>query len=111
MFEGFFDATLGKLFLIPDLWQFPTGLFVVSLILTGLITIIYKYTTNQERLKELKKEVKDLQKDRKLLKGDQQKLMELNKIFRCGCRIYPCQSGHFPDMKPPICIFKKMHQK
>ncbi len=68
MLEGFFDATLGKLFLLPDIGPFPTGLFLISLILTGIITLIYKYTTNQERLKEIKKEVKDLQKEMKILR-------------------------------------------
>ncbi len=54
------------------------SLIGISLIITVLITLAYKFLTNQQRMKELKAEVKDLQAKMKESKEDKDKLMQLN---------------------------------
>ncbi len=55
------------------------SLFILVLIITLLITLIYKYTTNQSLMKDLKGELKSLQKQVKELKDQPQKAMEVQK--------------------------------
>ena len=55
--ESFFDLIFGWAVNINPLF----GMVFISLILTLLVTLIYKYTTNQKAMKELKDELKSLQ--------------------------------------------------
>lgn len=57
MFDSFFNATLGHVLSLPE----PYGLMIVSLILTLLMTLAYKFFTNQTMMKQLKDEMKDMQ--------------------------------------------------
>jgi len=52
---------------------------IISAIITVLITVIYKFTTNQNLMKELKDEMKEFQKEMKELKEDPKKMMEVQK--------------------------------
>jgi uncharacterized membrane protein (DUF106 family) len=52
---------------------------IISAIITVLITTIYKFTTNQNLMKQLKGEMKEFQKEMKELKDDPKKMMEVNK--------------------------------
>jgi len=52
---------------------------IVVLILSFLMTIIQKYTTDQKTLKEIKKEQKEVQKQMKEFKNHPEKVMELQK--------------------------------
>lgn len=75
MFNSFFNAIFG--FLIN--WNPLGALIIISFILTALITIAYKYLTDQELMKSLKAELKELQQQMKEAKSDTQKLMQLQK--------------------------------
>lgn len=55
------------------------GMAVIVLIISFIITILQKYTTDQETLRELKKEQKILQEEMKKYKEHPEKIMELQK--------------------------------
>ena len=48
--------------------------------MTLLITLSYKFLTNQEVMKSLKQEIKDFQQQMKEHKDDSQKVMEIQKL-------------------------------
>ena len=73
--ESFFDLIFGWAVNINPLF----GMVFISLILTLLVTLIYKYTTNQKAMKELKDELKSLQGKMKEHKEDNSKMMEIQK--------------------------------
>jgi len=75
MLKEFFDLIFGWSIAIDPVF----GIFFVSLVLTFLITIVYKYVTNQEEMKSLKEEIKKLQEKMKLHKDDPKKAMEIQK--------------------------------
>jgi uncharacterized membrane protein (DUF106 family) len=75
MFEDFFNTIFGP---ILDLGP-ATSLLIISFLLTLVITIIYKYATDQKFMKEIKSEIKAIQKEIKLLKDNPKKMMEKNK--------------------------------
>ncbi|HLC56565.1 MAG TPA: EMC3/TMCO1 family protein [Candidatus Nanoarchaeia archaeon] len=52
---------------------------LVSLGLTLIVTLIYKFTTNQTVIKASKEEMKRIREELKANKGNNEKLMELNK--------------------------------
>jgi uncharacterized membrane protein (DUF106 family) len=55
------------------------GIILISVLLTLLITLFYKFFTNQELMKSLKKELKSLQKEMKTLKDNPEKFMKTQK--------------------------------
>ncbi|MBL7100892.1 MAG: DUF106 domain-containing protein [Nanoarchaeota archaeon] len=75
MFDNFFNLAFGPVMNLPD----PLNLFIVSFILTGLITLAYKYLSNQTKMKELKTEMKDMQKQMKEMKDQPSKVMSMQK--------------------------------
>jgi len=75
MLNSFFDSIFG--FLIS--WSPLTGLLVVSLILTLITSLSYKFLTDQKELKEQKDSISRLQKELKSLKDDPKKMMEKQK--------------------------------
>jgi len=60
-------------------WNLHWGMFFIILIITVITTLVQKYGTDQETLKELKKEQKALQKEMKQYRSDPKKTMELQK--------------------------------
>jgi len=72
MLNSFFDLIFGFLINLSPL----AGLLVVSLILTLITSLSYKFLTNQEEMKEQKDNISRLQKELKLLKDDPKKMME-----------------------------------
>jgi len=60
-------------------WNATLGLFIFSAALALILTLIQKYTTDQETLRELKKEQKMLQEQMKEFKEHPEKIMELQK--------------------------------
>lgn len=52
---------------------------IVSLLITIITTLVYKYTTDQKRLKEIKKEMKTLQEKQKKHRNDPKKVNEITK--------------------------------
>lgn len=69
------DAAFGWLLNLSYFW----AIVLLSFVLAMLISLIYKYTTNQSLMKDLKMEVKELQKEMKALKHDPQKMMQVQK--------------------------------
>ena len=70
-----FDPTAGAL---PN-WEMTIGMVLIVLILSIIITLIQKHTTDQVALKALKVEQKALQKEMKEAKSDPKKMTELQK--------------------------------
>ena len=69
------DPILGPLLNFPTLLAVIILSFVISLI----ITIVYKYTTNQDLMKQLKEEMKEFQREIKELKKDPERAMQVQK--------------------------------
>ncbi|MBI2208681.1 DUF106 domain-containing protein [Candidatus Woesearchaeota archaeon] len=81
VFENILNPVFTPFLNLPTLWAVILLSFLISLI----ITLIYKYTTDQNLMKSLKEEMKDLQKGMKELKNSperamqsQKKIMQLN---------------------------------
>lgn len=75
MLDSFFNAIFGWAINISPAF----GVFIVSIIMTLIVTIVYKYVTNQKKLKEMKEEMKVIRQEMKECKDDHQKLMALQK--------------------------------
>ena len=69
------DPSAGALLL----WDVSWGMTIIILIVTLIVTLAQKYATDQEALRELKKEQKAIQKQMKEFKEHPEKLMELQK--------------------------------
>ncbi|MBW2979975.1 DUF106 domain-containing protein [Candidatus Woesearchaeota archaeon] len=52
---------------------------VVALIVSVIITVVYKFTTNQSLMRDLKNELKEFQKEMKELRNHPEKAMEIQK--------------------------------
>jgi len=75
MLDAFFNSIFGKM-----IEASPLGaILLISLIVTLLTTLVYKYFTKQKVLKAMKEEMDDLRKQMKEFKNDTQKMMELQK--------------------------------
>jgi len=75
MFESIVNPIFAPLLKLPPL----AGILIISIVITVLITLIYKWTTDQNLMKQLKDEIKEFQKEAKTLKSDPQKAMEVQK--------------------------------
>ena len=74
-----FEALLDPIF-SPLLGMNPLiAVILISLIISIIITVVYKYVTDQKRMKELKDTIKTNQKRMKELKDDPKKVMEVQK--------------------------------
>lgn len=60
-------------------WNLNWGMLIIVLFITIITTIVQKYATDQDTLRELKKEQKDIQKQMKEFKDHPDKMMELQK--------------------------------
>lgn len=60
-------------------WNITLGMLVIVFIISSLTTVIQKYATDQEALRELKKEQKILQEEMKKYKDHPEKVAELSK--------------------------------
>lgn len=70
-----FDPSAGALLL----WNLNVGMLIIVFIISIITTLVQKYATDQDTLKELKKEQKEIQKQMKEFKNHPEKMMELNK--------------------------------
>ena len=75
IFESILNPIFSPLLKIPYLLSIILISFVISLI----IVVIYKYFTNQSLMKDLKDEIKDLQKQMKDLRDKPQDMMKIQK--------------------------------
>ena len=69
------DPILSPLLNLPPFW----AMLILSLIISVIITIIYKYTTDQKELKVIKEKQKKLQKQIKASSKEPEKVAKLNK--------------------------------
>lgn len=69
------DPTAGSLLNLNITW----GMLLVVVIISLIITLAQKYGTDQETLREIKKEQKEVQQEMKKYKHDPEKILELNK--------------------------------
>lgn len=60
-------------------WNYTYGMMALVLMITFIATLIQKYTTDQETLREMKKEQKILQGEMKKYRDQPEKMIELNK--------------------------------
>jgi uncharacterized membrane protein (DUF106 family) len=60
-------------------WNLNIGMLIIVLVISFITTIVQKYATDQDTLKELKKEQKEIQKQMKEFKNHPEKMMELQK--------------------------------
>lgn len=75
VFESLLDPVFNPLLSLAPLW----GLFIISLVISLIIVIAYKFMTDQNLMKILKEEIKSLQKEMKAFKHDPKKVMEMQK--------------------------------
>ncbi|MAG20304.1 hypothetical protein CL618_02625 [archaeon] len=73
--NSFFDYIFG--FLIS--WNKFVALIIISFILTLLITLVYKWLTDQHLIKTLKEDIKGHQEESKNHKENPEKLMQIQK--------------------------------
>ena len=69
------DPSAGKLLN----WNTTWGMLIIVFILTIITTLLQKYTTDQETLRQLKKEQKEIQEEMKKFRDNPDKVMELQK--------------------------------
>ena len=69
------DPSAGALLL----WDVSWGMTIIILVVTLIVTLAQKYATDQEALRELKKEQKQIQEEMKRFKEHPEKLMNLQK--------------------------------
>lgn len=74
-FESMLDSIFSPLLNLPTIWAVILLSFLISLI----ITVVYKYTTNQNLMKELKDEMKEFQREIKELRKEPEKAMAIQK--------------------------------
>jgi len=60
-------------------WNLNIGMLIIVFIISIITTIVQKYATDQDTLKELKKEQKEIQKQMKEFKNHPEKMMDLQK--------------------------------
>jgi len=74
-----FDTLLNPIF-SPLLRLDPLlAIIIISLVMSLMITVLYKYLTDQDLMKRLKAEIKELQKEMKTLKDNPKKMMAVQK--------------------------------
>ncbi len=73
--EKILDPVFGPLLGLPPFWIMLILSFFISLV----ITLIYKYTTDQKLMKELKDEIQGYQKEMKELRSNPEKMMDVQK--------------------------------
>ncbi|MBW2963287.1 DUF106 domain-containing protein [Candidatus Woesearchaeota archaeon] len=75
IFSGLLDPVLNPILVLGPFW----AILILSLIISLAITLVYKFATNQKKMKELKDEMKANQKKMKEMKNEPQKLMAMQK--------------------------------
>src|SRR3989344_2384950 len=69
------DVMFSPLLSLPPLW----AIFTIAILLSILVTLLYKRLTDQELMKTLKQDIKALQQEMKKLRDKPDKMMEVNK--------------------------------
>ena len=105
-FVDILDPIFSPLLNLPTLWAVILLSFLISLI----ITVVYKYTTNQNLMKQLKDEMKEFQREIKELKKEPEKAMAIQKKSMQTNMKYMMQSmkSTLYSILPIILIFNWM---
>lgn len=96
MFESFLNPIFNPLLNVPGI----VAIAVISLIVSLITILIYKFTTDQNLMKQLKEELNAFQKEMKELKDHPDKAMEVQKKAMATNSKYMMQS-----MKPTLFTF------
>ena len=75
VFENILNPVFSPLLNLPTLW----AVVLLSFLISVIITLVYKYTTNQDLMKQLKGEMKEFQKEIKELRKEPEKAMQVQK--------------------------------
>lgn len=75
VFENLLNPILGPLLKLNSL----VAVLILSLLVSLIITVIYKYTTNQSLMKDLKSQLKEMQKQMKELRSHPEEMMKVQK--------------------------------
>jgi uncharacterized membrane protein (DUF106 family) len=75
MLESFLDHVLSPLLRMQPL----LSIAIIAFIITIIITLIHKFTTDQKKMREIKDEMKGHQEEMKKYKNDPKKMMDINK--------------------------------
>lgn len=75
MLETIFDPIFNPLLSIGAFW----GVLIISLIISLVMTVIYKFTTDQHVMKELKSQLKKFQDEMKALRDNPSQMMDVQK--------------------------------
>lgn len=94
--ESLTEPILAPFLRLPPFWS----IFILSFLLSVLITLIYKVMTNQELMKSLREDMKKHQKEMKQLKNSPEKMMAVQKKVMQKNAKYMMQS-----FKPMIVTF------
>ena len=96
------DPTAGRLLE----YNINLGMIIISALITLFITVIQKYTVDNDMLRALKKEQKMLSEEIKQFKDHPEKLMELNKksLAKAG-EMMSLSMGSFMYTAIPIILF------
>lgn len=73
--HSIFNPTLGALLN----WNPTIGMLIIVVVISIITTLIQKYTTDQETLRDLKKQQKEINKKSQEFKHDPQKMLEIQK--------------------------------
>ena len=74
------DSFFNAIFFFKDLLHPALAVAVIAIILTAIVTLIYKLLTNQEEMRQMKEELKTLQKEIREQRKNPEKMMELQKL-------------------------------
>lgn len=75
MLDNFFNLILGWTLTLGNLYS----VIVLSFLITLLITVIYKYTSNQREMREIRDKQKQYQREMKELRDNPQEMMKKQK--------------------------------
>ena len=75
MFESILHPIFSPLLRLPPV----VGILIIALLISVIITVVYKYMTDQTMMKDVKQRQKDLQKKMKELRNQPEKLMKVQK--------------------------------
>lgn len=75
MFESLLNPIFGPLLKIPPL----AAIVIISLVIAVLITLVYKWMTDQHLMRTLKEDMKKFQQEMKEFKKEPKKVMEIQK--------------------------------
>lgn len=75
MFESIVNPIFAPLLNLPILWS----IIIISIVITVIITFVYKWMTDQNLMKTLKEDMKKFREEMKAFKEDPKKVMEIQK--------------------------------